>query len=125
METILDVEMWASSGCMHVGDKVHLRATVSNRGPKPQTIDLKDTPVLDIVFGNPDAGPRWSDGRPLTPDLTRLELKPGESKSIEMDWVAEYGTKNITAVFRTDRRFPPLEPGVTINVGTCAGFLGP
>jgi hypothetical protein len=36
--------------------------------------------------GEPTAFLRWSDGKPLTADLTHLQLKPGESKTIEMSW---------------------------------------
>lgn len=126
LDTILDVEIWASRGCVQPGDTVHLRATVRNRGAKKQVIDLKDKPVLDMVFGNPDTGRRWSEDRPLTPDLTRLELQPGESKSIAMDWVTSqrtYGPNHVTALFVWNAKLSRLTPGVTVHVGTCPGVL--
>ncbi len=72
---------------------------------------------------------RWSDGKLLTPDLTRLELKPGESKAIEMDWVVKQPSSGYVfyadANFVYSTRVPALAPSVTISVGICPGPLGP
>lgn len=82
------VEMSASNYCLWRGDTVHLRARVKNESPGQRTFELHDKPVLDIVVAFGDYITRWSDGKELSPDLTRLELKPREAKTIEMDWAA-------------------------------------
>ncbi|MBI4786324.1 MAG: hypothetical protein HY782_04680 [Chloroflexi bacterium] len=123
------VEMWASSDCVQPGEHVQLRATVTNKGSQTQVVDLKDQPVLDIVFGNPgNPFRRWSNGRPLAPELTQLELKPGEFKTIEMDWVPDasiQGPIHIWALFLDRRGAFPTSPSVTVGVKYCPGPLSP
>lgn len=91
----LDVEMWASKNCVQPGDTVHLRATVSNRSDKNWTVELQDQPVFDIETSSDGKRVHWSDGKPMS-ELSRLELKPGESRTLEMDIVIPkdmgYGT---------------------------------
>ncbi len=120
----LNVEMWASASCIQSGQTIHLRATVTNRGDHTQIINLTDKPVLDIVFGNPDTGRRWSDDKPLTPDLMHIEIAPSTSKSIEMDWVGEqgsYGAVTIWAILNENNKGDRIRPGVTIAIGSCPG----
>ena len=121
------VEIWASDACPKQGDTVTLRATATNVDPETQVVELKDQPVLDIVVGNLTDGQRWSAGKPLTPDLTRLELKPGESKSIEMSWIDQpiSNIPVISARFIDDPRSinNPLMP--TIVLGTSCYLIGP
>lgn len=124
------VEVWASSDCTKQGDTVKLRGTVTNKGLRTQIIELADQPVLDLWVGSavtPLA--RWSDGKQLTSDLTRLELKPAESKTIEMDWVVNQPRSGnvlpVSTRFTFDKRFPPLTPSVLVNVGVCPGPFGP
>ncbi len=125
------VEIWASSDCVQPGDTIKLRATVTNKGTADQVVELSDQPVLDIVIRNQGPSIRWSDGKSLTPDLTRLELKPGESKSIEMEWKAK--TPSPGYVFYVDARFiddarfanDPVRPGITVSVSVCPGPFGP
>ncbi len=128
----LVITIWTSGTCVQPGDTVNLRATVSNHGSITETMDVKDQPVLDIFIFRPGIpssyAVHWSDSKPLTPDLTHLELKPGESKTIEMDWVAPSikETYDVDAIFIYSD-IPPrvvARAGVTINVGTCPG-IGP
>jgi hypothetical protein len=85
------VEIWASDACPDVSETLTLRATVTNVGSRIQTVELVDQPVLDIVVNVQGKDYRWSEGKPATPDLTRIELKPGESKNIEMPWLVQQG----------------------------------
>lgn len=118
------VELWASRSCADYGETVTLRATATNRDSRPLVVELKDQPVLDIIVGYPDQV-RWSTGKPLTSDQTRLELKPGESKTIELQWVAT-GPSGATAHFIDNARYPenPVDPNFFIYVGNCPGLLG-
>ncbi len=122
----LFVELWASKSCADYGEIVMIRATATNRDSRPLIVELKDQPVFDIIVGSPVTRmTRWSTGKPLTPDLTRLELKPGESKTIEMQWIAS-GAEGVTAHFINDPRYPynPVDPNFFIYVGNCPGLLG-
>ncbi|MBI4786654.1 MAG: hypothetical protein HY782_06370 [Chloroflexi bacterium] len=125
----ITVEMWASSDCVQPGETVVLRATATNKGSRVEVIELRDRPVLDIVVGDRDrVFRRWSDSKPLTTDLTRLELGPGESKTIEMGWVPDpsiQGAVAVSAHFTYSAKFPPQLPGFTIGVKYCTGSLGP
>ncbi|HEX4850679.1 MAG TPA: BsuPI-related putative proteinase inhibitor, partial [Puia sp.] len=118
----LFVISWASSSCVEKGEQFQVRATVTNQGTKTQVIELKENPVLDIWIG-PANTPlaRWSDGKTRTSDLTRLELKPGESKSVEMTFVEKLGSGAIPieARFTYDDRFPPSSVDVFVDVGNC------
>jgi Intracellular proteinase inhibitor len=83
------VDVWASSDCVQAGETVKLRATATNRGVRAFSVELTNRPVFDLVVKTAGKTVRWSDGKPLTPELTRLELKPGASKTIQMDWKAQ------------------------------------
>ncbi len=87
------VRIWASTDCPSDNQTITVRARVTNDGPQTEVAQSDDEPVLDILVtplgtGNEEVPGtiRWSDGKSLTPDLTRLELKPGESKSIELQF---------------------------------------
>jgi len=87
-------------------------------------IDSKDQPVLDIVISLSNSQVRWSDGKPLTRELTRLQLNPGESKTIEMDWVAtnDIGYHGTAAVFHNPAlRGYDVKPSVPLNIYYCGG----
>ncbi len=116
------VEIWASDGCPKVGETVILRATVKNVGTETQIVDLQDQPVLDIVAGAQSAGQRWSAGKSLTPELTQLELKPGESKSIVMPWNPQQGQVPIvSARFIESLQMAdyPSMPSLTLGGAEC------
>ena len=86
----LVIEVWASTNCANPGETVTLRASVTNNGEQIEFVELKNRPVLDLCISAYGGYNKcWSDNKPLTPDLTRLELKPGQSRSIEMKWIAE------------------------------------
>jgi len=116
------VTLWADKSCVKYFEIVTLRATVTNRDSRPLVVELKDQPVFDIVIGYPEEA-RWSAGKPLTPDLTRLELKPGQSKTIEMQWEAT-GPAGAYARFIDDPRYPddPVSPNFSIFVENCPGW---
>jgi Intracellular proteinase inhibitor len=127
----VEVQLWASTSCAQPGDTVHLRATATNRGNRIWTVDTKGEPVFDIITSSDDKPVRWSDGKPLTPALTHLELKPGESKTIEMDIsipkTSPPSSIAAKASFISSAAFShyPTSPGVTINVWNCPSALGP
>lgn len=57
---------------------------------KLEIIELKSKPVMDIrVHYAGDEFARWSLQQPTNQNLNRLELKPGESRTIEMTWVPD------------------------------------
>lgn len=125
----LVVEIWSSDGCPRIGERITLRATVTNARSSPLRVELKDQPVFDIsIFYRTAEGEKtihWSDGKPLTPDLTQLELKLGQSKSIEMQWVVQpnVGGVGVSAQFIDDPRFEPINPVMVL--GACSGPFGP
>ncbi len=122
------VELWASSDCVQPGETVKLRATATNDDTIPFSVELTDRPVFDLVVRTTDKTTRWSDGKPLTPDLTQLELKPGKSKTLEMDWLVQCcDSLMVTAPFIDNPKFAdyPTTPGVIVNVQHCPGPLGP
>ncbi len=119
------LQMWTSSPCPHLGEKVHLRARVSNDGDTKETFDLEGEPVLDMWVSQADTRIAWSDGKPLTAELTHLELRPGESKTIEMYWTPTMaGFGGATAVLRFGNR-PGWNAWTGVPAGGCSGFLGP
>ncbi len=126
----LIVELWVSNECPSPGETVTLRATVTNKGAGPLTLELKDQPVLDIVVGNPDHSKlRWSSGKPLTLDLTRLELKPGESKTIEMQWQVDASESQVVVsaqlIDGPQSLNNPIRPLTVLLVNRCPGPFGP
>lgn len=121
------VQLWASKSCADYGEIVTIRATATNRDSRPLIVELKDQPVFDIIVGSPvTRRTRWSTGKPLTPDLTRLELMPGQSKTIEMQWIASEG-EGVTARFIDNALYSdnPVNPNFFIYVGNCPGLIGP
>lgn len=124
----IGVELWASSDCVQPGETVKLRATATNRGAQTFSVELANSPVFDLVVKTAGKTVRWSDGKPLTPELTRLELKPGASKTIQMDWKVQCcDSLDITAPFIDSPKFAdyPITPSVLVQVKYCTGPLGP
>ncbi len=78
--------LWVSHRSVDVNQPVTIRFTVRNEGKQTVIYDRKDKPVMDILIPGGIPAVRWSDGKPLTPELSRLELKPGEVRIIEMIW---------------------------------------
>lgn len=129
------IELWASAKCVKAGDTLTVRAIVTNHDSRTHLVELKDQPVLDLFIGyrtpTGSTSISWSNGKPLTIDLTRLELQPGQSKSIEMQWVVidpAPSAIGVSARFFDDSRFldHPLSPVMVIyGPGTCPGPFGP
>jgi len=114
------VEIGSSTNCANPDDTVTLHASVSNRSSQIFAVELQDRPVLDLCIGSyPGYSKCWSEGKQLTPDLTKLELKPGESKTIEMKWFAQpagsYGAAAIF-VYAPDVTGGPITANVTVGV---------
>ncbi|MBI4675495.1 MAG: hypothetical protein HY741_27950 [Chloroflexi bacterium] len=122
-----EVVIWASKQCVSRGETVHLRATVTNMRSSSQVIQLDGLPVFDIRIVNGNQITRWSDGKPLTDELTDLVLEPGASKVIEMDWIANSETTRgaiAAAVLTYDPRpGHQVAPGIPITLDSC-GILG-
>ena len=86
----LRLELWASKERASVGESIDIVFTVKNVGDETEVIEIDDEPVMDILVRQGSDYKReawWSDGREVTPEMRRLELAPGESKTIEMTWV--------------------------------------
>lgn len=126
---LFSVTLYSSKRCAAPNEVLTLRATVTNKTNETRVIELPDRPVFDIVIGNADAADaiRWSDGKPLA-EVNRLELGPGESKSIEINWVSD-GITHVGAVFISDARSPDnvMFPGFIIPLTNmnCPRFVGP
>lgn len=114
-------EIWVSDACPQTGEIITARATVTNETSKTQVFDSKDHPVLDLAVGRVGEGafPRWSDGKALTPDLTHLELQPGQSKTIQMDLTIS----DNAALYRAGATFNYDAKGFPIVAGV--SFAGP
>lgn len=96
----LTLNLWTSRYGLSVGESVDIRLTVENIREKTRVIELADRPVIDISIGFSTMGGdhvriRWSDGREMTSELTRLVLQPGESKTLEMTWVPDERARNV------------------------------
>jgi hypothetical protein len=116
------VDVWVSDACPQDGETVTARATVTNGTIEPHVYDSKDQSVLDLIVTTGGTGgvtTRWSDGKALTPDLTHLELQPGQSKTIEMDLrVPDSGALyDATATLYYSNKFNPA--------GAYVSFAGP
>ncbi|MGB8646787.1 MAG: hypothetical protein WCF84_16220 [Anaerolineae bacterium] len=122
------VTIYVNTSCINRGDILHLNARLTNLGPDTNAFQLKDKPVLDagVVLG--DVRASWSDGKALTPDLTRLELKSGESKTIDMDWIvtgtARAGYAGASFTYE-DAPNSSVGANVPFFVAPCPGPIGP
>ena len=119
------VEVWASTNCILPDETVTVRAIVTNVGSQTQIIDLRDQVVFDLIITDQNGEHHWSEGKPLTPDLTRLELKPGQSKTLEMQWVVQPLTSMlvVTAQFIDNPAVPggPVKAQVEVP-SLCPGY---
>lgn len=90
----ITVESWASTNCAKLGETVNLHTRLTNSSSNTFSVEMNDRPVFDLcIEGFGGYKKCWSDGKPLTPDVTRIELKPGQSKDLEMKWIAEYSSE--------------------------------
>lgn len=126
-----DVEIWANRDCAKRGESITLRATVTNRTNSEWVAEITNEPIFDIVVGTREETKRWSDTNQLTSDETPFRLKPGESKTISMDWVAPesaYGPTYAYAPFRFPHSYSPGgQPSIDLWVATCphSWVIGP
>jgi len=131
----LVLEVWVDRHWVNVGGTVNIRFTLENFGEETQVFELKDQSVMDVwVHFQRLDGIRvyayWSENQLLTSEMRRLELRPGESKSITMQWVApeeaDALTVNVGGVLRKgeeeDRWY---RTGLSICVGTSEGACYP
>jgi len=127
---IFGLTLWVSQKQVSVGQPVAIRYTVDNFGDRTEVIQLeeKQEPVMDIlVFFGPLGSTTtiyWSDGREITPEMRRLELAPGESKTIEMTWIPDKWATNesvrISGILNRERMHQDVS--VDVCVGSC--YLG-
>ena len=123
----LGLTLWVSQGRVSVGQSVHIRYTVENDGNQTEVIQLeeKQEPVMDIrvrfAVGSDWTTLCWSDGREITPEMRRLELAPGESKTIEMTWIPDEKATNESVRISGILNREPMYQDVSIDicVGTC------
>jgi hypothetical protein len=127
---LVAIDVWVSDRCPENGEIVTVRATATNKTIQPQVLELKDQPVFDLGVGIWGTSPtRWSDGKALTPDLTRLELQPGQGKTIQMDWrVADSTTEYYaTATLDYSSAFPNAmfnNPDIASATVRFGGWMG-
>ncbi|MCJ7668296.1 MAG: BsuPI-related putative proteinase inhibitor [Anaerolineae bacterium] len=127
--------MWVDRHWVNVGGTVNIRFTVENFGEETQVFELKDQSVMDVwVHFQRLDGIRvyayWSENQLLTSEMRRLELRPGESKSITMQWVApeeaDALTVNVGGVLRKGEEEDRWDrTGLSICVGTSEGACYP
>ncbi len=118
----MTIGIWASTDLAQPGETVRFIATLSNEGTSFYAVELKDRAVMDMIITVNNVATRWSDGKPLTSELTRLELKPGESKSIEMDYVVNKCCESlrVTATFIFSEKLADflVPPQVMVFIGS-------
>lgn len=121
----IEVEVWANKDCAEPGEMLTLRATATNRSSVTRTMQLNDAPVLALSVQTDSNITRWSESNPLAPDLTHMDLKPGEAKAIQMNWkVACCAAIRVSAEFAYNENFG-VSPSTVVFVQKCAGPLGP
>ena len=123
----LVLTLFVSKSLPYVGEPVKIRYTVKNPTDQTEVIQLeeKQEPVMDILIGFARGEGRtrlyWSDGREITPEMRRLELAPGESKTIEMTWVpdetAEGWIVTVLGILHREQRYTDVP--IEICVGRC------
>ena len=123
----LKLILWVSRERVIPGDEVEIRFTVKNTRGKVRVVELEDKPVMDILINirTPDNNSfpttYWSDGQDITPEMRRLELAPGESRTIEMQWIAVEDSNyqaEIVGVMHGEHR------DTRVVVGICEGHCG-
>lgn len=93
----VQISLWVSHHSVEVGQPLQMRLTAHNSGSQTAVFQSENKPVLQVFAtgrvgstGQSVWGPEWPGEGKLTPQLTRLELKPGETKTIvEMTWTPD------------------------------------
>ncbi|MDW8328029.1 MAG: hypothetical protein RMK99_15820 [Anaerolineales bacterium] len=108
--TLLASQSWYPSNSV-----IKLKLSIQNHSQK--TIDLQrlDGPVVDIVYSS-DPTQRWSAQPDLAVDIHTLTLQPGETYSIEWEFLATrddvYGFYGMLWIWEQESR-----TGLTVLVG--------
>ncbi len=85
----LVVKIQVNRSFARVGESLQIRLTTINDANQPIVIESKDKFVLDIIvedLGNRQILTSWSAQNP-DKATHRIEWKPGETKTMEIDWV--------------------------------------
>jgi hypothetical protein len=120
----ISIALHADRDHVNVGQPIHFTLTASRASPGSQYHQPIEAPegksVLDIVVGSEELA-RWSREQPTQNIPRRLDLKPGESKTIEMIWIPD-GRRNDTTVvvngelnWTLDPHTLPAQVGITIG----------
>jgi len=125
---IFGLTLWVSRSLPSVGQPVKIRYTVTNTTDRTEVIQLeeKQEPVMDIriFFGPGVTTLYWSDGREITPEMRRLELAPGESKTIEMTWVPDKKAMNKIVLIDGMLNREQMSQRVSIDICVDTCYLG-
>jgi hypothetical protein len=105
-------------------EPVRIRFTVTNDGDDEEFRESEEGPVMDIRVGyRGEISDWWSDGREITPEMKKLELTPGETRTIEMTWIPpdiDYSTSvDLVGVFRGPHRDTKVHTELCVDDG-CA-----
>ena len=77
---------------MDAGESVKIRFTARNHTDKTVIIEPEEGPAMDIWVSYHRASVRldeyWSDDREIPDEIRRLELLPGESRTLEWTWTS-------------------------------------
>lgn len=87
---------------IHVGESIKVHFSITNEGKHPAMIETHDKPVMDIIVQGVESQEVWHSWSEQNPPKVsnRIEWQPGETKEIELLWVA-----------------PPEEKGRRVFVG--------
>jgi hypothetical protein len=119
----LSITIWTSHHSVQVGQPLQIRFTARNRGHQTVIYQTQNRAIMDIIVaGFQVGGLAWSDGKPLTPELTRLELQPGQEKTLEMTWVPDARYERVVVHVGGYLWFGPEDwqygdTGLTVTVG--------
>lgn len=105
----------ASQSWYPVGSKIKLAFSVKNVSNNIITFERQDGPVVDIVYSS-DPTQRWSAQPDLAVDIYTLTLQPGETYSIEWEFLVTrddvYGFHGTLWIWEQESR-----TGLTVLVG--------
>ena len=98
------------------GEPIYITFTVTNVSDEPLVLNGGEKAAIDIRV----QGEHWSDGRELAPELTRVTLEPGESRTLEWVWPTARTDleplKRISGVYGIVRPLPGTRRAVSVDV---------
>ncbi len=122
----LTLELWVSDEAPSTGEPLKLRFRVANHGEVDVRQVEDNRPVMDILVHYREGASDyydvfWSDEQEITPEMKRLELAPGESKTIEWTWIAVREARGSPSLVRgvlrsTNKRGEPREETVGLSI---------